>query len=134
MLFVGFLIKIFVQRNSRKWTNEIRSFRSKFSRISMHFRPQFCSIFVRSKLKYFHFASKNCIFAKKIRVWRKGRKFRTNFAKIFAKINATFRFVFIFVGWTKFSRKRLNENLEMLVVWKLSEMSLWTLHNFCFSC
>jgi len=106
-------IEIFVERNSGKWMIEIRSFRSKFTtKFSFNFRS--------IKIEIFPFRIKKIVvFQKKIWFWRIdrkylriSRKFRTNFAKkILTKI---FVFAHIFVAWTKFSRKRLNENVETL--------------------
>ena len=83
-----------------------------FEKVSFNFRS--------IKIKMFPFPIKKIVFLQKNKILKERSKIVTKFAKIlneFCKFSSTkiFVFVHIFVGWTKFSRKRLNENLETLI-------------------
>ena len=113
---LGFPKEIFVEQNSRKLMNEIGSFSFEiFAKFSFHFRAKY-------KNRNFSIShQKNCIFAKKTRCWKKGRKFqrilrkfRTNFANILSEFRTNISNKYRENILTKFYQKRLNEHLETL--------------------
>ena len=125
----------FIEPNSRKWKNEIRSFSFKIFENFKVFSTKFF-IFAKFsfnlsliKIEIFPFRIYKIIFLRKIRFLTKFKSFkkfhknfvrilrfsRNNFSVNFRENERMFRFRLHFVGWTKYSRNRLNENLETLI-------------------
>ena len=88
-----------------------RNFRPHFAKFSFNFRS--------IKIEIFLFRIKKIVLLQHFNEFREKFKwisqtFQPNFANFVKKFTKIFVFVHIFVGLTKFSRKRLRENLETL--------------------